>query len=373
MGKTRVLFILSTMDIGGVQSGVMNFVKLVPRETCHIDVFIISKKIGFHEKEFSNYGKIYHCPLLMCKTKLLMPITILLNNVLLKRKLYSFLKIHKYEVVHSKLLTYSAAVAEAAERANVRIRVVQSHVDKPDSLNPFHKWYYKWCADRIERSATCKLAVSPKAADLMFGKYGGKVIKNPTISLSRLDPLKYHYLSDINVIKLIQVGTFSHRKNQVFSMHIVKELNRLGYRVCLTFIGYTFDDPDYINEMKRCEKDLKLEKDIRYLPKDSDIPYELSQSDYMLIPSLREGLPNVALEAQAMGVPCFISDTVNQETDCGLCSFLSLEDGPLSWADSIVKYREKYGIEKRYIDMTEWDNTNVIKQYLKIWEVEGYR
>ena len=372
MPVTKILFILSTMDIGGVQSGIMNFAKLLPKDVCQIDVLVLTDKIGFHEKEFLSYGNLYHMPILRQRIKLLEPITMLLNNCRLKRKLSAFLKTHQYDVVHSKSLTYSAVIVEASKRAGILIRVAQSHVDRPDHLNIFHNWYYKWCADRIEKSATCKLAVSPKAADLMFGKYGGRVIKNPTISLVRFNPSKYEYKPNKDIIQLIHIGTFSHRKNQVFSIKVLEELIRHGNNAVITFIGYTFDDPDYINEMKLYAEEHNVNTFIHYLPKDSDIPYQLSQSDYMLLPSLREGLPNVALESQAMGVPCFISDSVNRDTDCGLCVFLSLDDGPNKWADCILRFRKEHGIEKNYIDMSDWDNTNVVKEYLKIWNVEGY-
>ena len=98
------------------------------------------------------------------------------------------------------------------------------------------------------------------------------------------------------------------------------------------------------------------------------MPYLLSQSDYMLIPSLREGLPNVALEAQAMGVPCFLADTITEATDCGLCTFLSLQIGPAAWSQEIMKYKRQHGTNKQFVDMSSWDQREVVKEYIQIWQ-----
>lgn len=358
------------MDIGGVQSGIMNFAKLVP-ENVHIDVLVHTDKIGFHEEEYKKYGTVYHIPLLKNRTgnKLAGLFVEIINNFIFRKKLTKFLKEHKYDVVHSKSLGLSAPSVEAAKALGVPIRIAQSHVDKPDRLSYPYELYYKWCAKRIEKAATCKLAVSVKAVDLMFCGFGGRVIQNPTISLKRLDPTKYEQKPH-DSINLIHIGTFSKRKNQCFSVKILREVINMGYKAKLVFIGHTLVEPDYINEIEKTVKDNNLSEFVQFLPKDSDVPKLLSESDYMILPSLREGLPNVALESQAMGVPCFLSDTIFRGTDCGLCKFLTLDKGPTYWAEEILEYRKNNGPEKKYVDMSKWDNEEIIKEYLKIWGVK---
>lgn len=358
------------MDIGGVQSGIMNFAKLVP-ENVHIDVLVHTDKIGFHEEEYKKYGTVYHIPLLKNRTgnKLAGLFVEIINNFIFRKKLTKFLKEHKYDVVHSKSLGLSAPSVEAAKALDVPIRIAQSHVDKPDRLSYPYELYYKWCAKRIEKAATCKLAVSVKAVDLMFCGFGGRVIQNPTISLKRLNPTKYEQKPH-DSINLIHIGTFSKRKNQCFSVKILREIINMGYKAKLVFIGHTLVEPDYINEIEKTVKDNNLSEFVQFLPKDSDVPKLLSESDYMILPSLREGLPNVALESQAMGVPCFLSDTIFRGTDCGLCKFLTLDKGPTYWAEEILEYRKNNGPEKKYVDMSKWDNEEIIKEYLKIWGVK---
>lgn len=65
--------------------------------------------------------------------------------------------------------------------------------------------------------------------------------------------------------------------------------------------------------------------------------------DIFLFPSIFEGLGVVLIEAQAAGIKCFASTAVPKEarvTD--LLSYLSLNEGPVYWANEILKYKDGY-------------------------------
>ena len=70
----------------------------------------------------------------------------------------------------------------------------------------------------------------------------------------------------------------------------------------------------------------------------NDIYKLMSMADVMILPSFSEGLPTVAVEAQAMGLYSLISDTVTTECDLGLglVRYLPIGDADL-WADAIVR------------------------------------
>ena len=73
----------------------------------------------------------------------------------------------------------------------------------------------------------------------------------------------------------------------------------------------------------------------------------LNACDGMLLPSLFEGLPLVAIEWQINGLPAILSDTITK--DCKLTEnvkFDSLEQSPAIWAEDIVEMIDENDREK---------------------------
>lgn len=65
-----------------------------------------------------------------------------------------------------------------------------------------------------------------------------------------------------------------------------------------------------------------------------DVHLKLQAADVMIFPSLYEGLPNVVLEWQALGLPCIISDTITKECAVSnLIYFESIKNNPELWAN----------------------------------------
>ena len=116
MKPLRVLFVVGSMEIGGVQSGIMNFVKITPPDQVHFDIVVLTEKKGYHEAEFQKYGHVYHISLPHTSNKYISIPYTLLNDLLFRHKFKQFLKSHEsYDVVHTKLLKGTAPAMEAAK------------------------------------------------------------------------------------------------------------------------------------------------------------------------------------------------------------------------------------------------------------------
>jgi glycosyltransferase involved in cell wall biosynthesis len=73
---------------------------------------------------------------------------------------------------------------------------------------------------------------------------------------------------------------------------------------------------------------------VHFFDSRSDISEIMQCGDLFMLPSLFEGLGIVAIEAQAAGLPCILSDNVPNEANCGKCMFLPLDDETL-WLNAM--------------------------------------
>ena len=370
----RVLQVISDFKKGGVQADVMYSARIIDRQRVQFDVMLLSDTIGYYEEEFRKYGDIYRINLKRKKTKIFRALSFITNFFHVYREMKIFLKrTPDYDAIEARHIILNAPCLLAAKKAKIPVRIAHCHVNKPQKENRERLYVriYLWvCAKILNRCATHRFGVTQSACDYMFGKNKGIVVKNPTVNLEKFNPNKYKNI-DNDTINLIIIGSYGERKNQKFAVEVFEELQKKEEKSHLTLIGYPRVSTDtYLPNLKEYVEEHDLENNVSFLPQDSDIPYELSKSTYMLIPSLLEGLPNVALEAQAMGIPCFVSTNVSDDCNCGICEFLPLSIGAKGWADAILEYRQKHGVDKQYVDMSEWDNRKVCEEYIKYWSGE---
>lgn len=370
--KVRVLQVIADFKKGGIQADVMYPTRILSEEDVYTDVMLFSDVVGFYEEEFSQKGNIFRIPLHRKKTKVGRALSILTNYFYVRREMDRFFKEHaSYDAIHARHLLLNAPCIVAAKKAGIPVRIAHCHVNKPIRKEYRDRLYvriYLWlCAQVLKRCATHRFGVTEFAVEYMFGKGNGIVVKNPTVDLAKFDPVKYPAVDD-GKIHLILVGSYSSRKNQQFALEVFHELVKRRSDSTLTFIGYPRNaTDDYLPNLKKYAEGNGLSDRVAFLPQDSNVPEALSKSTIMLIPSLQEGLPNVALEAQVMGVPCFVSTDVSRNCDCGICEFLPLADGAEKWAEAIIAYTETHGTGKQYVDMTAWDNRKVCQEHLDYW------
>ena len=367
----RVLQVLHDFKKGGVQSEVMWPARLLSREDVSFDVVLFSGTEGYYEKEFKKYGCIFRIILPERKGMISKLVGIVSNFFFVKNEMMKILmNAGHYDAMHVHHPLYNAPCLLAAKKMGIPVRIAHCAVNKPlrkdfrDRL--YIRLYYRICSWILQSCATNLYGVTQNASDYIFGKGKGRMLKNPTLDLERFNPARFDEKKD-SVLTLIMIGSYSPRKNQNFAVDVLKCLLERGKDTRLVFIGYPRSaKEDYFPRLQKKVKDLSLDAAVEFLPQDTDIPMALSKSDFLLIPSLQEGLPNVTLEAQAMGVPCIISDDVSDDCNCGLCSFIPLDSGAEAWADFILDEYEKRG-EKHPVDMSAWDNKKVCKEYLEIW------
>lgn len=136
------------------------------------------------------------------------------------------------------------------------------------------------------------------------------------------------------------VGRFSPEKNHVFILQTFKQFLLSKNNAILMLVG----TGELESEIKKEAKDMGIYNKIVFVGRVSDTSEYYSAMDCFWLPSLYEGFPIVAIEAQTSGLKCLISDNIDKSVDIlGDNKFLSIKDQNAWIAETInICNKENY-------------------------------
>lgn len=154
-------------------------------------------------------------------------------------------------------------------------------------------------------------------------------------------------------------------KNQKFLLQIFKKVKKERTNSILLMIGNGPLKKEIESEIKR----LNLQDSVILLGVRNDVPNLLMAMDVFVLPSLSEGLGIVAMEAQASGLKCILSDKVPVETDMGGAKYIPLIAPVLKWAKIILNtsLSVKRGIYIKNLEENGYSIREVVKNLEKYY------
>lgn len=194
-----------------------------------------------------------------------------------------------------------------------------------------------------------RIACSSEAGCWMFGKKPFLIVHNGIL----LEEYKFNsdsrekYRKKLNITNQFligHVGVFNENKNQSFIVNIFKQVQLIIPNAKLLLIGEGELKKTVIK--KTCENG--LQDSIFFLENNDDISEWLMAMDTFLMPSIFEGLPRILVEAQAVGLPCVVSDNISLEAKLSDIYYTCSLNNPEQWLSAIVKCHEM--IEDRLSD-----------------------
>lgn len=282
-----------------------------------------------------------------------------------KRKsifLYSYnlkkiLKENKYDIVHVN----GNSSTMALELFLAKIMGVQKRIAHVHASNSNYPIINAMVKPMFKRCYTDGIAVSKESGEKLFGN-------NYVILNNAIDTQKYKFNNDVrkevrknfNVSDktvLGNVGKLNRNKNQIFLLHIFKELLKIDSSYCLMIVG----GGELEKELKGEAKSLEIGDNVIFTGMRNDIEKIIQAFDIFLFPSIIEGLGMVTIEAQAAGLHCLISDTVPKETEVSqLAHYLPLSNFQ-KWFDLILQYKNQ-----------DYDRTTFSNTAIKSIDEHGY-
>lgn len=330
----RALCIVGGMNTGGAETFLMKIYRTLDKSRYQMDFFVFTFEEGFYDKEIITMGgRIYHS---IPKSK--NPFKSFLNII-------KVVKHEKYEIVfRTSQHSLSALDLLAAKIGGAKVLVFRSSNSNTCS-GIISQVLHVIFRVLLKNVPTIKIAPSIKAAEFMFGKRcvnNGevKIIKNAIpidnyiFSIEKRNRIRKELkIEDKFVIG--HVGRFTHQKNHNFLIDIFLEITKRLNNAVLILVG----TGEYENRIKEKIQMLNLTNKVIFTGVRKDVPDLMMAMDVFVFPSFYEGMPNVVIEAQATGLPCFISNTITKEVQLTyLVKFMSINLMPSQWADAIVEY-----------------------------------
>ena len=332
MNPKRLLCCMSSMDTGGAETFLMKQYRSLDRAKYQMDFCVNVFERGYYDDEIERLGgKIYRIP---PKSKDFFGSLKALEKIV-KDNAYPAVLVSS--VKPGTALELIAAKKGGAER--LIYRSSNTSVDGGKKQQLLHATVGKLA----HVVPTVKIAPSVEAAEYCFGK--GCVKKGKAQLLHNgIDPQFYCYSPSERerlraafslpegCLVLGHIGRFTQAKNHGFLLEVFAAVGKQEPNSRLLLIG----QGERENEIRQKAQALGVLDRVIFTGVRSDIPSLLSAADVFVFPSLYEGMPNTVIEAQALSLPCFVSDRVTKDVAITeLVQFLPL-DSPETWAQAIL-------------------------------------
>ena len=264
-------------------------------------------------------------------------------NDVVKTGIRDILEKDNIDIVHvnSRFFGFHVLVLAVAKKAGIPTRVSHFHGSLEESF--FDRIVHTFLRSRIRSLATVYAGCSKEKAGYLFGEKGIRsdnwqlipnTIQTERFRFNEVERKKKREVIGIaeDEILLGAVGHVVKEKNHIFLVEVMKRLLRRMPKAKLIILG----DGSEREKLQEKSRELGLEGKVILYGATDDVPGWLSAMDYYLMPSLSEGFPISAVEAQANGLICLLSDRITREVDLTKNVYhLSIDNGISMWLKKI--------------------------------------
>ncbi|NUU75300.1 glycosyltransferase family 1 protein [Paenibacillus xylanilyticus] len=334
----KILYFGMSGTLGGTESFVINFWKTFNKDKISVDFIKAGESLYFEEEILDGDSRIITLP---ARRR---------NPIKYFFSIYKLLKGQsEYEIIHVHLNSCSSIEPIIAAKLCGKKVFVHSHSAMNRNrlitriLHNVNKRIMNHMVDE-------RLACSNKAGQWMFGKHDFIVINNAI-------PLR-NYLYNKNNRQEVRkqlgienkfvvghVGRFTSIKNHEFLIDIFKSIREKNKDAVLLLVG----DGELRSKIESKVIELGLKDHVIMTGARTDVSNLLQAMDVFVFPSFFEGLGIVAIEAQAAGLPCIVSESIPVEAFVTkLIKSVSLFESSSKWSEIILKYSKSFKRRSTY-------------------------
>ena len=353
MSKRKICILQNGLARGGTDTFVVNLCNGLDKEKFEVTVVNPSNKpeSRAREQEVLDAG---------CRILRTSPLGAgMLSQIRHFKLLYKILRRGRYDVFHTNIDLFNGINLFIAWLARVPVRVCHSHNTRQNKeLVGGRTWTIKvyqnvmrWmCWHFSNRRTGC----SPEAMDFLYKGHDWKSDSNSSVVFNGIDLKRFQKIIDVDKkrdelglgakFNVLTVGRMIAQKNPFFIIDVFSELCKHRDDVDFVWVG----TGSMVQDVKKRIEEKGLQSRMHLLGERDDVPSVMKCCDAFLMPSVFEGLGIVLIEAQVLGLPCLVSDTIPDMANCGACKQMSLTEATKKWAETLGDI-----IDKRIILKTE--------------------
>lgn len=356
----RILHFQGRMGRGGAESFMMNAFRKIDRSKYVFDFVIYEdyKDVTPYHKEIHELGgSIFVVP---------NPNRHIIGYMKAVKKL---LKDHKFDIVHNEIFFGGGINLRLAKKAGISQRIAHSHATTDGKGNKFPYGVARpFFNALLMKNATNYLACSHEAGLGLFGeKQPFLVIPNgidiqayASIEESK-DSIRESLGLPTDAVVVGHIGRFEEQKNHRYLLDIFQEVTQQEENAYLLSVGKGSLEEEMFEKAEK----FGIKERVLFLGERDDIPRILKAMDVFVMPSLYEGLPMVAVEAQAANLKLVLSTEISPDTVLSEnVHFVSLKDSVEKWAETILK--QPFG-NTPLLRLSEFDNHYTASMLEKVY------
>lgn len=352
MKPTVVVHVIGSLDHGGAEKVALDLCEAIPPARVTQVFYCFSGREGALAPRFRQAGAIVSAA----------PAGSVITRV---RALRHLVRQRRADVVVSHVSLASAVLLLAVRGTGVQRRIARAHSTGDDRGGGLRKAYRTTARALLPFSATHVAGVSDEALRFLVGRWGAlhrrlgvdtRVMVNG-VDVDRFQPAEE--ASGARPARVVHVGRASPEKNRRILVPIFRAL-RAAKPAEMWVVG-----PGGTADLGELPDD----EGFRVVGVVDDAAPVLRQVDVLVLPSLREGLPGVVLEALASGVPAVVSDlpTLRELESLPGVFFVSPNATPSEWAASVERAMDLSHADRRALAETVRHSRFTLERSVDDW------